>query len=80
MGGVGKSCMSRVGGGGESQAVWQNLSQKRPAKFKPVRSITFGGMTKNYPSKVLCTLLAGPLTLLCLLARYVIFPDLFLSI
>ena len=47
MGGVGKSCMSRVGGGGEQkkvsqkqhaksgpEAAWQKVGQKQPAKFK----------------------------------------------
>ena len=31
--------MSRVGGGGESEAVWQKMSQKQPAKSGPESSI-----------------------------------------
>ena len=35
MGGVGKNCMSRVGGGGEPEAAWQKSDPRNGPKIDP---------------------------------------------
>ena len=64
MGGVGKSCMSRVGGGGEQkkvsqkqhaksgpEAAWQKVIQNQPAKIYPSEAHNIWWDDQKLPQK-----------------------------